>query len=198
MSKKPLQIGITGGIGSGKSVACKIFNILGAPVYDADTRAKWVVNNDQSIKNEVKKVFGDNSFLENGELNRSYISSIVFDDQEKLTILNNIIHPRVALDYQNWVQNHSDYKYTVKEAALLFESGSSKQLDKIIVVTAPESIRISRVLSRDKGRTKKEIQKIIHSQLPEVKKIDKADYVVYNDESKLLITQILELHKQFV
>lgn len=198
MIKQPLQIGVTGSIGSGKSVVCNIFKTLGVPIYDADTRAKWVMVNDQSLKSSLLEEFGDEAYLETGELNRTYISSLVFNNKNELDKLNSIVHPRVALDYKNWVERNIEYKYLMKEAALLFESDSYQQLDKIIVVTAPESTRINRVLLRDSQRTKEEVQRIIETQLPESKKIERADYVVNNDETRLLTTQILDLHRLFL
>ncbi|MDH5366109.1 MAG: dephospho-CoA kinase [Cyclobacteriaceae bacterium] len=197
MSRSPLQIGITGGIGSGKSVVCKIFNTLDIPTYDADSRAKWIMMNDKLLKKELINVFGKKTFVDNGEVNRKHLSSIIFNDKKKLSVLNNIVHPKVAEDYKVWTSNHLNHPYVIKEAALLYESGSYQLLDKIIVVTAPESLRISRTLLRDPHRSKVEIQSIISKQMPEHEKLERADYVIKNDESELLIQQVLDLHKIF-
>ncbi|MDH5475615.1 MAG: dephospho-CoA kinase [Cyclobacteriaceae bacterium] len=197
MNKLPLKIGITGGIGSGKSVVCKIFNSLGVPVYDADTRAKWVMTNDAVLQVALIKQFGEEVF-EKGELNRSYLASIVFKNKEKLKILNKLVHPRVGKDFHDWVVDHANHPYLLKEAALLYESNAYQQLDKIIVVSSPEELRISRVLARDSQRSKEEIQGIIEKQMPDEKKIALADYVIINNETELLIHQVLDLHQKFI
>jgi dephospho-CoA kinase len=194
----PLQIGITGGIGSGKSLVCKIFHCLGVPVYDADSRAKSLMTTDGILISQIKKEFGDLSFDGDGNLNRRYISEVVFADPVKLNILNGLVHPRVGLDYAKWVEEHKGQRYVLKEAALLFEASSHKLLDQIIVVHAPEALRIARVLSRDKHRTEKQIKEIIKNQMPEEDKLSRADAVIFNDEQKLVIPQVLELHHRFV
>ncbi|MCW5910265.1 MAG: dephospho-CoA kinase [Cyclobacteriaceae bacterium] len=194
---KPLQIGITGGIGSGKSLVCKIFNALGVPTYDADSRAKMVMTTDGILVDAIKKEFGVLSYDERGALNRKYLADAVFNQTEKLKRLNELVHPRVALDYEQWVSRHTNVKYVLKEAALLFESGSYKVLDSVVVVTAPETIRVQRVLKRDPHRSLQQIQEIIRNQMQESEKIERADYVVVNDENVLLVPQVLSLHKQF-
>lgn len=195
--RQATQIGITGGIGSGKSLVCKIFQVLGVPVYDADSRAKKLMTTDGILIDQIKKEFGTLSYNEEGTLNRGYISSHVFADPEKLSRLNAMVHPRVASDYEQWTALHADCRYVLKEAALLFESGSYRNLNAIILVTAPEEMRIQRVLMRDTHRTKDEIKNIIKNQLPEQEKIMKADYIIQNDELHLIIPQVLELHKRF-
>ena len=194
MSNQPLQVGITGGIGSGKSVVCKIFNTLGVNSYDADSQAKWLMANDGVLKAQLTEFFGAEVY-QNGKLNREFLAAVVFEDKDKLTKLNSLVHPRVAEDYRSWVQDNKEQPYLLKEAALLFESGSYKQLDKIIVVTAPEEIRIERVLARDTHRTKENVENIIKNQLPETEKAARADFVIKNDETRLLIEQVLEIHQ---
>jgi dephospho-CoA kinase len=194
---KPLQIGITGGIGSGKSLVCKIFNMLGAPTYDADSRAKMVMTTDGILVDAIKKEFGVLSYDAKGVLNREYLANRVFNQPDKLKHLNELVHPRVALDYEHWVGSQADVKYVLKEAALLFESGSYQSLDKIIVVTAPETLRVQRVLVRDPHRSIEQTKEIIRNQLAEEEKIKRADYVIANDETTLLIPQVLKLHLQF-
>jgi dephospho-CoA kinase len=194
----PLQIGITGGIGSGKSLVCKIFHCLGVAVYDADSRAKSLMTTDGILISQIKKEFGDLSFDGDGNLNRKYISEVVFADPVKLNILNGLVHPRVGVDYAKWVEEHKGQRYVLKEAALLFEASSYKLLDQIIVVHAPEELRIARVLSRDKHRTEKQIKEIIKNQMPEEEKLSRADAIISNDEQKLVIPQVLELHHRFV
>lgn len=195
--KKPLQIGITGGIGSGKSTVSRIFSALGVPVYDADSRAKSIMTTDGILVSQIKKEFGVLSFDTNGKLNRSYLAEHVFNDPEKLKLLNKLVHPRVGEDYTRWVQKQRS-AYVLKEAALLFEAKSNTALDKIIVVSAPEDMRINRVLQRDKHRTKQHVKNIILNQLSEEEKLKRADYIVVNDERKPVIPQVLELHKQFL
>jgi dephospho-CoA kinase len=194
---KPLQIGITGGIGSGKSLVCKIFQKLDVPVYDADSHAKRLMTTDGILMSAIKKEFGDLAYNPDGGLNRVYLGNNVFNDQRKLDLLNSLVHPRVAADYEHWVETRRKHRYVLKEAALLFEAGTDKTLDKIMVVHAPEALRIQRVLSRDAHRTVEQIRTIVEKQMPEDEKLKRADYIIVNDESRLLIPQVLELHKQF-
>lgn len=195
---KPLQVGITGGIGSGKSLVCKIFNALGVPSYDADSRAKMVMTTDGILVEAIKKEFGVLSYDARGTLNRLHLANTVFNQPDKLKRLNELVHPRVALDYQQWIQSQANVKYVLKEAALLFESGSYQTLNKIIVVTAPETLRVQRVLFRDPHRSAEQTKEIIRNQMAEVEKIKRADYVITNDETTLLIPQVLKLHTQFL
>ena len=195
---KLLQVGITGGIGSGKSLVCKIFNALGVPTYDADSRAKMVMTTDGILVDAIKKEFGVLSYDAKGVLNRQHLANSVFNQPDKLKRLNELVHPRVALDYESWVSSHADVKYVLKEAALLFESGSFQSLDKIIVVTAPETLRVQRVLVRDPHRSIQQTKEIISNQMAEEEKTKRADYVIVNDETTLLIPQVLNLHLQFI
>lgn len=195
---KPLQIGITGGIGSGKSLVCKIFNALGTPTYDADSRAKMVMTTDGILVEAIKKEFGVLSYDAKGILNRQHLANSVFNQPDKLKRLNELVHPRVAVDYEHWVSSQPDVKYVLKEAALLFESGSYQSLDKIIVVTAPETLRVQRVLIRDPHRSAEQTKEIIRNQMEEEEKMKRADYVIVNDETTLLIPQVLNLHLQFI
>jgi len=194
---KSLQIGITGGIGSGKSIVCKIFNSLGVPVYDADSRAKRVMTTDGILISQIKKEFGELSYHPDGSLNRSYLSEEVFPNPSRLKVLNELVHPRVGLDYENWRNEHLNFSYVIKEAALLFESGSYRQLDCVIVITAPEKLRINRVRSRDKGRSVEQIKNIITQQWSEEEKVKKSNGIILNDESKLVIPQVLSFHELF-
>lgn len=193
--KSPYQVGITGGIGSGKSTVAKVFAALGVPVYDADSRAKLLMNTDSILMDQIKKEFGEAAYAD-GQLNRKYLASQVFGNADRLKILNNLVHPRVADDYSAWVQSHANKKYVLKEAALLFETGSASQLDTIIVVTAPEALRIKRVMQRD-GRTETEVKKIIGEQWPQEKLLAFAKHVVRNDESLAVIPQVMKLHREF-
>jgi dephospho-CoA kinase len=195
---KPFQVGITGSIGSGKSLVCKIFNTLGAPIYDADSHAKKLMTTDGILISAIKKEFGDLSYHSDGSLNRNYLAEHVFHDEKKLQRLNELVHPRVAVDYSDWVAKHREFSYVVKEAALLFESGSYKALDRIVVVHTPLEIRIKRVLKRDAHRTVEQIKAIVEKQMPDDEKLNRADDIVVNDESVLLIPQVLKLHNEFI
>jgi dephospho-CoA kinase len=193
----PLQIGITGGIGSGKSLVCKIFHILGAPVYDADSRAKDLMTTDGILVLAIKKEFGELSYHHDGTLDRKYLGDRVFNRKEELAKLNALVHPRVAADYQQW-RSVQTFPYVLKEAALLFESDSYKSLDKIIVVSAPADIRFKRVQARDKQRTADQIRSIMLNQLPDEAKLERADFVISNDDTHPVIPQVLELHRRFL
>jgi len=198
MRSTPLQIGITGGIGSGKSIVCKIFSCLGAPVYDADSRAKSIMTTDGILIAQIKKEFGDLTYRSDGSLDRAYLSRVIFENEEKRNLLNQMVHPRVAADTERWLEQNQGASYVVREAALLIESGAYQRVDKVVLVTAPEELRIKRVLARDPHRLREEIRKIIATQLPEEEKKKVADVVVYNDETQLLVPQILLLHNQFL
>jgi dephospho-CoA kinase len=196
MANKPLKIGITGGIGSGKTLVSKIFSVLGIPVYDADSRAKWISNEHPKVKAEITDLFGNEAYLD-GKLNTRYIASIVFKDQSNTAKLNSIVHPRVGEDFENWVHDHMEYPYLLKEAALLFESESYKQLDKILVVSAPLELRIKRILARDPQRSEAEIRGIMDKQMPEGEKLKRADFILYNNDQQLIIPQVVELDQLF-
>lgn len=193
---KPYQIGITGGIGAGKSIVCKIFSVLGIPTYDADSRAKAVMTTDGILIEGIKKEFGTLSFKADGALNREYLAAAVFNNPERLKKLNALVHPRVALDYENWLASKTLAPYVIKEAALLIESGSYKSLDKLLVVSAPEELRIKRVLGRDKHRDEAQIKNIIQNQLDEQEKLKSADFIINNDDKHSVIEQVISIHKQ--
>ncbi len=188
-----LRVGITGGIGAGKSVVSKIFTVLGVPVYDADSQAKYLMNNDTKLKKEIKDNFGENAFIESGELNRTYLADKVFQNPDQLKKLNSLVHPVVKRDFDKWCEIKNS-PYILKEAALLVESGSHKDLDMLLVVTAPEKLRIERVLLRDDHRTKKQVEGIISNQFPEAEKKKLADFLINNDESHPILSKVLEIH----
>jgi dephospho-CoA kinase len=193
----PKQVGVTGGIGSGKSLVCRIFSALGAPVYDSDSRAKVLMTTDGILINQIRKEFGTLSFNEDGSLNREFLSRQVFQDHDKRELLDQLVHPHVAADYKNWV-NIQSFAYVVKEAALLIETGSYKALDSTIVVTAPDELRIMRVLERDPHRTEQMVKDIINAQMPQTEKTAKADFVIINDGQVAVLPQVLALHRQFL
>jgi dephospho-CoA kinase len=193
-----LKIGITGGIGVGKSIVCRMFQVLGIPVYDADTRAKWVMQYDLALKQELQEAFGEDTYTPEGQLNRAYLASVVFNNQERLNYLNALVHPHVGTDFEKWAAAYPNAPYLIKEAALMFESESWRQMDEIIVVSAPLEIRLERLLKRDAHRTEADIKAIIAKQLSEEDKIARANHVIYNDDKQLLIPQVLTLHQQFL
>jgi dephospho-CoA kinase len=188
-----LKVGLTGGIGSGKTVVAGIFRQLGVPVYDADTEARLLTENNSEIKAELQKKFGSDIFLKSGSLDRSKLSSLVFSNPEKLNLLNSIIHPIVKQHFISWLEGQSS-PYIIKEAAILFESGSHRDLDRTIVVTAPEEIRIHRVITRD-NTTREKIKDIMKNQWSEEELIKRSDYIVTNDDQTLVIPQVLKLHQ---
>ncbi len=193
---KPIQVGITGGIGSGKSLICKIFGTLGIPLYDADSRAKMLMTIDKILVQQIKKEFGNLSYHPDGSLNKEHLRR-TFGQPDEVRKLNGLVHPRVAEDYSKWVEENRKHKYVIKEAALLIESGSADKLDYLIVVFAPKDLRVKRVLKRDLLRTPQEVESIINNQLSDVEKMEKADHVIVNDETRLVIPQVLELHERF-
>lgn len=189
-----LKIGLTGGIGSGKSTVAKIFETLGIPVYYADTEAKRLMNSSETLKKVIRQNFGEATY-ENDQLNRKYLAGIVFNNPEKLELLNALIHPVTINDAEQWMQQQSA-PYSIKEAALLFESGAAENLDFIVGVYAPQALRIKRVMKRD-GLTADEIMKRINRQVNEEMKMKLCDFVIINDEQELLIPQVLKLHQHF-
>lgn len=172
-------IGLTGGIGTGKSTVAKYFASKGVPVYIADEAAKEIMNAKEVIQ-DVQSLFSENVILENGQLNRNYIRELVFADKDKLAQLNSIIHPKVTLDFKNWLKQQKEVPFIIKEVAILFETNGQSYCDATILVTAPIETRIQRVLERDKT-SKESILKIIKNQLPEKEKIRLATYVIENE-----------------
>lgn len=192
-----LKIGVTGGIGSGKTIVCEIFELFGIPVFYADAVAKEVMISDDELKKGIIDSFGLKAFSQNGILNRKYIADIVFNDKKALELLNALVHPAVFRAFDSWVLKHSDAPYVLKEAALLYESGSYKMCTHTILVEAPEPIKISRVMKRD-GITEAEVRLRMARQLSDSEKEKMADFIILNDEKQLLIPQVLKLHEQFI
>ena len=186
-------IGLTGGIGSGKSTVAKIFAQLGIPVLDADATAKAIMNEDHSVKTKLIELFGEDAYKEN-QLNRPYIAQLVFEDAFKLQQLNAIIHPITIQYAKDWAFKQSA-PYVIKEAALFFESGSSEGVEKIIGVTAPKHIRIQRVMQRDQI-TREDVIKRMEHQLEDSLKMKLCDWVIQNDDMHLLIPQVLAIHQE--
>lgn len=190
-----LKIGLTGGIGSGKTTVAQIFQVLGIPVYYADKEAKRLMTSNHQLKLELIKSFGAEIY-ENGKLKSALLASIVFTDSQKLNLLNSLVHPATLLDAKEWMEKQTT-PYSIKEAALIFEAGASEKLDFIIGVSAPEHIRIKRVMERD-GTSKEDVEKRLSNQLDENEKIKRCHFVVVNDEKELLTPQVLKLHQYFL
>ncbi|MDP2043100.1 MAG: dephospho-CoA kinase [Algoriphagus sp.] len=195
INSRPLWVGITGGIGSGKSTVCQLFKLLGIPVYSADDRAKALMAVDPTLKSQILEEFGEDSYLPNGGVNRSYLAQKVFSDPEKVKKINSFVHPAVAKDFKQWAEIQSA-PYLIKEAALLFETGAAEELDRVINVSSPLKIRMARVLARDPHRKEDQVNQIINQQLPDEQKNERADFVIKNTDNKLLIPQVLEIHKK--
>lgn len=196
--KAPLQIGVTGGIGSGKSIVCQVFQALGAPIYEADERAKWLTEHDPILKADIKRVLGENAYDALGHYNRAWVASQVFSNPELLSALNGVIHPRVSADTESWVNQQLGKPYVIKEAAIMKAAGDHNTLNKVIVVQAPMRLRIERIRKRDPHRSETEIRNIIARQVSDEERLILADYVLDNDESQLLLPQIVRLHEDFL
>lgn len=190
-----ISVGLTGGIGSGKSTVAGIFQVLGIPVLFADAVAKKIMHTDPYIRAELQKHFGDSIFVDN-QLDRKKLASIVFNDPFQLDLLNALVHP-AAIDYaKNWVSNQTT-PYCVKEAALFFESGSAEGIDIMVGVSSPQAVRILRVMKRD-GISREDVLNKMKSQLDERMKMKLCDRIIINDERQLLIPQVLTLHQELL
>ena len=190
-----LKVGITGGIGSGKSTVSSFFSVLGVPVYDSDKRAKYLMQHDNSIIGTIKKEFGERSYL-NNQLNRSYIAEIVFKNESKLKQLNSIIHPAVRTDFNNWLSQNSNAKFVIKEAAIMIESGAYKEMDKLIVVNAKRDQKIKRIKKRD-HLSLEDIENRIQNQLSDEIRNQYADFIIENNSGKMeLKQQVLSIYNK--
>ncbi len=190
-----LKIGITGGIGSGKSTVAKIFEVLGIPVYYADDAGKYLMNTDAALKQKIIAQFGE-SVYNNEVLNRKYLASVVFKSPEKLALLNAIVHPATINDAAQWMLRQNT-PYALKEAAIIFESGTQEHLDYVIGVYAPTPLRIQRTMHRD-NITREEVIQRMNKQLDESIKMKLCDFVIKNNEQELLIPQVIKLHQQLI
>ncbi len=190
-----LRIGLTGGLGSGKTTVARIFEVLGIPVYYADVAAKRIMNEDENIKVSVINTFGREAYKD-GELNRQYLADIVFSNADKLDLLNSIVHPVTLKDAEEWIKKQTS-PYIIKEAALLFESGSHQKLDYVIGVKSPLDLRISRAMKRDEI-SRDEVMARMNKQMSEETKLSLSDFVITNDEEQLVLPQVLQLHEKFI
>ncbi|MDF7820662.1 dephospho-CoA kinase [Runella sp. MFBS21] len=192
-----LQIGITGGIGSGKSLVCRVFGALGVPVYSADERAKWLLNHDPKLRKTVEALLGNEAYTAEGSYNRQWVAGRVFQNPVLLRELNAVVHPRVGEDTLQWMETYQNAPYVVKEAAIMSKAGSNNSLDKVVVVQAPVDLRVKRVQQRDPHRSETEIRDIINRQVSEEERLKIADFVIHNDEQQLLLPKIWQLHELF-
>lgn len=188
------KIGITGGIGSGKSTVCKVFETLGIPVYYADDEAKRLMQEDEDLIAAIKDHFGKQAYDESGKLNRTYLASVVFNDPDELNMLNSLVHPVTIRDAEQWALRQTS-PYVLKEAALMFESESFHHLDEVIGVSAPVSLRIQRIMHRD-NVSRDEVLKRINNQMDEEVKMRLCDYIIYNDEQQAIIPQVMKIHEE--
>lgn len=188
-----LRVGLTGGMGSGKTTVARIFQTLGVPVYFADEEAKKLMRKDEIIRKAVIEAFGEESY-EGTEPNRSFLVSHVLNNEEQIKKLNAIVHPVTISDAQRWMEKQRT-PYALKEAAIIFETGSEAYLDYVIGVTAPEEIRIQRIMKRD-DRSREEVLQFMSRQMDEKEKMDKCDFVIFNDGKQMLIPQVLQVHKK--
>lgn len=188
-----VKIGITGGIGSGKSIVCEIFKLLGIPVFQADFVAGKLINSDAVIRNELISQYG-NDIYNDRKVNREKLADIIFNNDAELEKVNKIIHPAVRIEFMNWVKNQ-ETEYVIHEAAILFESGFYKMMDSTILVTAPEEMRIERVIKRN-GLTRENVISRIAKQWPDSEKRKFATFELINDNKSLLIPQIIEIDKK--
>jgi dephospho-CoA kinase len=187
-----LKVGITGGIGSGKTLVCTVFETLGIPVYYADMQARQLMNTDPELKTSLQGYFGSNIY-HNGTLDRRRMAEIIFNDKTALEKVNNWVHPVVARDFESWCTRQTT-PYVLEEAAIIFESNIAHRFDRVILVTAPESIRIERVCARDLV-TPEAVRERMANQWPEDKKISLADYIIYNGNTHLVTPQVMEIHR---
>ncbi|MBT5858231.1 MAG: dephospho-CoA kinase [Flavobacteriales bacterium] len=188
------KIGITGGIGSGKTYISNIFKSLGISLFNSDIEAKRLMNSSKKLISQIKKEFGEDIYT-NGNFNKDKLSSIVFSNSDKLQKLNSLVHPIVKEEFNNWRKRQTS-PFVIKEAAILFESNSHLELDAVICVSAPFDLRIKRLLKRDNS-SEMEIKKRIENQISQEEKENLSDYIIINDEKELLLPQIIKLHKLF-
>lgn len=193
-----LKIGITGGIGSGKSIISKAFALFNVPTYNADKRAKYIIRYDMSVKYKIQELLGKESYLQNGDYNVAYVAERVFADQALLVQLNSIVHPAVQEDARLWFQENEKSTYVIYEAAIMNAAGKDNSLNYVIAVQASEQTRIQRVLNRDLHRRKADVQEIMAKQKSAEDFAAIADFIIKNNDQDLILEQVLALHKQFI
>lgn len=189
-----MRIGITGGIGAGKTLVADVLSHMGYPVYNADTKAKWLIQNDQQLVSEITTLLGCKAYVD-GEYNRKYVAERVFADSLLLGRLNSIVHPAVAIDFERWAELNMLDGLCFMEAAVLFESGFDRIMDKTIAVIAPDSIRIDRVVARD-GIVREQVMARISKQMPSAELAQRADFIIHNDNAQLIVPQVVGILRQ--
>jgi dephospho-CoA kinase len=191
-----LKVGITGGIGSGKTTVAKVFSTLGIAVYNADERARSITATDPEVREKIVTLFGAEVFNVKNALNRAKLAEVVFSDAEALEKLNAIVHPRVRIDFGKWIAEQTS-EYIIKEAAILIENGTHKELDALILVTADKEERIERVMKRD-GVNRELVVQRMNNQMNDRDKQEFATYTIDNDDNQLVIQQVLEIHEDLI
>ena len=191
-----MRLGVTGGIGVGKSTVCQIFSCLGVPIYDADQRAKALYSENIKLQKQLIQKYGT-AIYKNGAINTELLGKIIFTDKKELQWLNALVHPLIFEDYKHWCQQNEDAIYTIKEAAIMFESGSDKNVDAVIGVFSPEALRMERVMARD-GSVEEEIRSRMSKQMPQEDLLGRCQFYIHNDSENSLISQVIGLHKTFI
>ncbi len=189
-----IKVGITGGIGSGKTIVCEIFIRLGISLYNADNKAKWLMNNNENIKQQLTERWG-NQLYKNNQLDRSFLAGIIFADKKAIEYVNAIVHPAVNNDFKKWSILHSREVYVIEESALLFESNACSDMDVMVTVYSPENIRIERVIKRD-NISRAQVINRMNNQLSDQEKVKRSEFVIYNNEKQSLLEQVLNLHNE--
>lgn len=191
-----IKVGITGGMGSGKTIVCEIFIRLGISLYNADNKAKWLMNNNENLKQQLIERWG-NRLYKNNQLDRSFLADIIFTDKKALEYVNSIVHPAVNIDFKKWCFLHTKEVYVIEESALLFESMAFSDMDVMVTVYSPENIRIERVIRRDNVPRAQVINRM-NNQLSDEEKVKRSDFVIYNNEKQSLLEQVLNLHNTLI
>jgi len=189
-----LKVGITGGMGSGKSTVCNILKKLGVPVFSSDDVGKMLLNNDDYLKSQIKKKFDSDMYTSSGTIDRERMARLVFNDPNELKKLNELVHPRVKAEFDSWCKKNEKKPYVVKEAAILFETGQHKELDKMVTVFCPKEERIRRIIKRDEV-TKESVEKRMLHQYSDAERNALADFIIMNDGNEELLPQVKELHE---
>lgn len=189
-----LKVGITGGMGSGKSTVCNILKNLGVPIFTSDDVGKYLLDNDDYLKDEIKRTFDSDMYTSTGRLDRERMAKLVFNNPDELQRINAIVHPRVKAEFDSWCKKNEKKPYVVKEAAILFETGKHKEMDKMVTVFCPKEERINRIIKRDEA-TKEDIEKRMMHQYSDAERNALADFIIINDGKEDLLPQVMELHE---
>ena len=191
-----MKVGITGGIGSGKSIICKVFEMVGIPVFNSDSEAKKIMDSDPKVINKLKELLGAEAYNNKG-LKRDFLRQTIFKNRTLLEKINSIVHPAVQKYFRTWCEHHSEYPFIIQEAAILFESGANHHLDRVITVYTPEHIRIKRTVDRD-GTSDEEVKRIIGKQMPDSEKIKRSDAVIHNYNPYMVLPQVIEIYNNLI